>query len=114
MDSDGDAAGDSVTILETILSSQITPITLMLLAIVAIIFIFAKGWVVSRFQVETLLAVQNLRIDEAVKRGNDWQAAYVIERDKNEVLLRQLDKLAVVGEAVDRLITALPHPGGQQ
>lgn len=103
-----------MTILETILGSQITPITLALLAIAAIIFIFAKGWVVSRFQVESLLAVQNLRIDEAVKRGNDWQAAYVAERDKNEVLIRQLDKLAVVGEAVDRLITALPHPGGRR
>lgn len=97
-------------VLDGILSSPLTPITLSLAAISLIITSFARGWIVSRFTVETLLAVQNLRIEEAIKRGDDYKTAWELSEKRGEILQELVAKLSVVGVSVDKLLTNLPTP----
>ena len=96
--------------IDAIAVSPLTPITLSLSAIAIIITSFARGWIVSRFTVETLLSVQNLRISEAIKRGDDYKAAWELEQKRAEVLQNLVENLASVGVTVDKILTNLPAP----
>lgn len=99
-----------MTWVDTVMSSQLTPITLCLSSIALIVTAFARGWVVSKFQVETLLSIQNLRIDEANKRADDYKTAWELSEKRAEVLQSLVDQLAVVGVSVNKILTALPAP----
>jgi hypothetical protein len=99
-----------VNIFDTIMSSPLTPITLSLAAISLIITSFARGWIVSRFTVETLLSVQNLRIAEAIKRGDDYKLAWELSEKRADILQKLVDKTTAVGENVDKILSALPLP----
>ena len=88
----------------------LTPAALALSAVALIITSFARGWIVSRFTVETLLSVQNLRIAEAIKRGDDYKAAWELSEKRGDVLQALVDKLTVVGDSVDKILTNLPAP----
>lgn len=96
--------------IDAVMSSPLTPISLSLASISLIITSFARGWIVSRFTVETLLSVQNLRIAEAIKRGDDYKAAWELSEKRGEVLQTLVDTLSVVGTSVDKVLNALPTP----
>lgn len=96
--------------IDTVMSSQLTPISLCLTAIALIITSFARGWIVSRFTVETLLGVQNLRIEEAIKRGDDYKLAWELAEKRADILQKLVVELKVVGESVDKLLNSLPVP----
>lgn len=97
-------------IFETIAGSPLTPITLSLAAISLIITSFARGWIVSRFTVETLLAVQNLRIEEAIKRGDDYKIAWELSEKRGDVLQGMVDSLSGLTVTVNKVLDALPAP----
>lgn len=97
-------------IIDTIVGSPLTPISLSLAAISLIITSFARGWIVSRFTVEQLLGVQNLRIAEAIKRGDDYKAAWELSEKRGDILQSMVDQLAGVAVTVDKVLTALPAP----
>jgi hypothetical protein len=96
--------------LDVIAGSPLTPITLSLGAISLIITSFARGWIVSKFTVESLLSVQNLRIQEAIKRGDDYKTAWELSEQRADVLQAVVDKLTAVGDSVDRILSAIPVP----
>jgi len=102
--------------IDSIAASPLTPITLSLSAIAVIITSFARGWIVSRFTVETLLGVQNLRIAEAIKRGDDYKAAWELSEKRGDILQALVDDLTVVGASVDKILSSLPTPqtGGRE
>lgn len=97
-------------IVATIATSPLTPITLALTSIALIITSFARGWIVSKFTVETLLAVQNLRIQEAIKRGEDYKLAWELSEKRADILQSVVDKLTGVGDTLNRVLDALPAP----
>ena len=97
-------------VLSTIAGSPLTPLTLCLASVSLIITSFARGWIVSKFTVESLLSVQNLRIAEAIKRGDDYKAAWELSEQRADTLQSVVDKLTAVGESVDRILTAIPVP----
>jgi len=76
------------------------------------IFCFAKGWLLVPFQVKSLVETQNNRIDEANKRGDDWQAAYDKQTVALNLALGQLEKYQVVGETTNKLLASLPPVQG--
>lgn len=94
----------------TIVGSPLTPITLALASIALIITSFARGWIVSKFTVNTLLTVQNLRIQEAIKRGEDYKLAWELSEKRADVLQAVVDKLTGVGDTLNRVLDALPAP----
>ena len=96
--------------IDTVMSSPLTPLSLCLASISLIITSFARGWIVSRFTVESLLGVQNLRIEEAIKRGDDYKAAWMLEQERGKVLQQMVDALTIVGVSVDKILTSLPTP----
>lgn len=96
--------------LDVIAGSPLTPITLSLGAISLIITAFARGWIVSKFTVESLLSVQNLRIQEAIKRGDDYKVAWELSEKRADILQELVDKLTVVGNSVDKILSAIPVP----
>lgn len=96
--------------VQAIVGSPLTIGGLLLGEIALIITAFVRGWIVSSAQVANILLVQNLRIAEAIQRGDDWHNAYLAEQAKNAVLAEQLNTLAVVGETVSKILSALPAP----
>jgi hypothetical protein len=69
------------------------------------IFAFAKGWVLTSWQVTNVLK-------QAEERVADYKALYQEEREQKMILLRQLDNQIVVGESASRVLDSLPEPGG--
>jgi len=106
----GICGGLTLDVLSIIGSSPLTPITLSLASISLIITAFARGWIVSKFTVESLLAVQNLRIAEAIKRGDDYKTAWELSEQRADTLQALVDKLTAVGNSVDKILLALPVP----
>jgi hypothetical protein len=97
-------------ILDAILSSQLTLAGIIMLMSIGAIFAFAKGWVYTSSQVDRHMSIQTERVSESINRGTDWQAAYYAERDKNTVLVKQLDQIAVVATVVNKILESLPEP----
>lgn len=102
-----------MSLFETVVGSPLTLSGLALASLALVVTSFARGWIVSAFQVRQLLSVQNLRIEEAVKRGDDWQTAYKAEAEAHAVTRKQVDQLQVVATTVDRILNALPVPKRQ-
>lgn len=88
--------------------SVATPSALSLMAIALIITSFARGWIVSKLTVETLLTVQNLRISEAIQRGDDYRTAWELSEKRADLLQDLVDNLSIVGVSVDKILKALP------
>lgn len=106
-------------VFQAIGTSPLTPITLSLSCIALVITSFARGWIVSAFQVKQLLAVQNLRIEEAIariaeatKRGDEWMG---IAQGKDKIIAdqaKQIEILQLTAENTNRVLQALPQPRG--
>lgn len=99
-------------VLQSILGSPLTPAAALVTIVVLNVTAFFRGWVVSSKQVALVTSVQNQRITEANKRADDWQAAYYASEAKNGILAEQLKTLTIVGETVDKILSALPAPSG--
>jgi len=100
--------------LDTLLKSAGFAIAVMAVFAGFVIFAFAKGWVVVVSQVRALVEIMTARIADANKRGDDWYAAYLIEREKNETLTTVVEKLTIVGETTDKILKALPPHEGEE
>lgn len=98
--------------VDTILASPLTPITLALTSVAVIIMAFARGWIVSAFQVRQLLNIQNLRIAEANKRADEWKSV----SDKKDAVIaaqaQQIELLKSIADNTNRVLAALPAPKG--
>ena len=97
-------------IFSVIATSPLTPITLSLASIALIITSFARGWIVSSFTVGALLQVQNLRIKEAIKRGDDYRLSWELSEKRADILQTVVDKLTTVGDTMNKVLDALPAP----
>lgn len=85
-------------------------VSLGITSIGLIITSFARGWIVSKLTVETLLTIQNLRIAEAIKRGDDYKTAWELEVARGETQQTMIDQLAIVAENQVKLLDSLPSP----
>lgn len=97
-----------------VLNARATVDGLLLLIGGFLIFSFIKGWLLTPSQVRNLMEVQNLRLVESNKRGDDWKAAYDQQSTALNLALDQIEKLKVVGEATNKVLTSLPvRPAGE-
>jgi hypothetical protein len=87
--------------LATIFSSPITPVSLALGTVAAIVLAFIRGWIIPKGTVLLLLQAKE-------QRATDLQAALNLERARNDVILDQLKRLLVYAETADKIIQALP------
>lgn len=78
-----------------------------------LIFCVAKGWLLTPFQVKNLLELQNMRIAEANKRGDEWRDAYNGRAASLDTALEQVDRLKSVGDTANRVLSSLPVPPNQ-
>ena len=97
--------------LDTLLKSSGFALAIIVIFVGFVIFAFVKGWVIPASQMRNLLDVLTGRVTDANKRGDDWYAAYLIEREKNEVLVEVVGKLTIVGETTDKILKSLPPHG---
>ena len=97
-------------IVTAIIDSQLTLTGIVILIALSAIFAFAKGWIYTSAQVDRHMSIQTERVSESITRGTDWQAAYYAERDKNTVLVKQLEQIAVVAVVVNKILESLPEP----
>jgi hypothetical protein len=97
-------------VVNAIVSSRATLDGLTLLACAFAIFAFAKGWLLTPFQIKDARDTQNARIAESNKRGDEWQTAYDKQTEALTLALTQLDKYKVVGETTNKLLESLPVP----
>lgn len=94
--------------IDTLIKSAGFTLAITIIFVGFVIFAFVKGWIVPQSQVRNLLELLTGRVNDANKRGDDWYAAYLVEREKNEVLVEVVDKLTIVGETTDKILKALP------
>lgn len=87
----------------------LTPSALGLAAIAVILTSFARGWIVSRFTVETMLAGYKELAEQANKRAEDYKEIAERERARADVIEKIATDLTVVGETASRILGALPH-----
>lgn len=96
--------------IDVVMSSNITPSILAMLAAGLIVIAFVRGWVLTPWQVKAITDLQNLRLVESNQRAEDWKQAYYAEKEAKAVLAEQVDRLKVVGDLLDRVVRALPAP----
>ena len=96
--------------LDTILSSPYPAAVLIMIFAAGIIFMFSKGWVVTAPQIKLVTDLQNLRIVEAIKRGDDYKTAWELSEKRGDTLQALLDKTTIIGISVDKLLSNLPTP----
>lgn len=85
--------------------SNLTPVALSLSAIALVITSFARGWIVSKFVVEMLVAAAN-------QRGEDYKALYETEKQRADVLQGIVEQLTELGTTSAKILEALPRTGG--
>lgn len=81
----------------------VAPTTVIILLAAGLIVALARGWIFTAFQVSTLLSQAN-------QRSEDYKELYEKSEAAKEILLTQLDKLTVVAEGMDRILSAIPSP----
>lgn len=96
--------------IDVILGSTWTPVTLLLALICLIIVSLVRGWIQPRSTVEQILEVQNLRITEAIKRGDDYKAAWELSEKRGDILQDMVDQFAPVTATLDKVLSSLPAP----
>jgi hypothetical protein len=97
-------------IAAAILESQLTLAGIVVLMSIGAIFAFAKGWIYTSSQIDRQMSAQTQAMEAAITRGTEWQAAYYAERDKNTVLVKQVEQISVVAVVVNKILTSLPEP----
>lgn len=74
-----------------------------------------RGWLVPARSVEKLLIVQNERLLQAEKRGDEWKAAYEASGERNAELMKQVAALQEVGRSqlgmIEGMKTAVEQRG---
>lgn len=96
--------------VDAVVTSEITPLVLILAMASGIIFSFGKGWLLTPFQINTLIDSQNLRIIEANLRTEDYKSLWEIERKRAEVLADQVALVKPIHELVIKILSSLPSP----
>ena len=88
----------------------LTPAALALSAVALIITSFARGWIVSKFTVETMLSGYRLVAEQANLRTTDYIVLWEVEKKRADKLEEIVDTLKIVGEQQLKILQALPVP----
>jgi hypothetical protein len=101
------------TIIAAIFANPLTLGALSLAAIALIITSFARGWIVSRYTVETMLGGYKGLVDQANIRAADYKEAWELSEAARKLDSEHQAKLLVYAEAADKVLQALPvtYPG---
>jgi len=95
-------------VVSDFLFGVVTPAAFGLSAIALIITSFARGWIVSRFTVETLIQGYKELIEQEKRRADDWKALYFDEKE-SRILLQQVgEKMTALGETSAKILAAIP------
>lgn len=86
-------------VFTTILSSNLTPITLSLGAIAFIFLSYNRGWIMSSATVSLLLGAKDARIE-------DYKKAYELQLERGDKQHEILVKLLGYAEVADRILHA--------
>lgn len=90
-----------------------TPAALGLGAIALIVTSFARGWIISRFTMETLLSGYKLLVEQANQRAEDWKSLYETEKIRADVLHDVAQKMTPLAETTAKILAALPTPSSR-
>lgn len=60
--------------------------------------------------VKQITDLQNLRIEEAIKRGDDYKVAWELAEKRGDVLQGMVDSLSGLALTVNKVLDALPAP----
>ena len=83
---------------------------LALSAIALIITSFARGWVVAKFVVESIIKVYDLLVTASNKRADDYKEAWELSEAARKLDAAQLASLLVYAETADRILRTIPAP----
>ena len=89
---------------------ELTLSALALAELALIIMAFVRGWIVSKFAVETMLSGYKALVEQANQRADDYKSLYETEKARSDKLEEIVDALAVVGEQQLKILKALPVP----
>jgi hypothetical protein len=76
--------------------NELTPLAFGVFCAIGIVILFSTGRLLVPFQVKEMLNVQNLRIQEANDRADDYKTAWTGAEARNDVLVDYLKQLGVI------------------
>lgn len=94
--------------MEAFVWETLTPSALLLGEIALLMTAFFRGWIVAKPTYTEITKLQNSRIEEAIKRGDDYKLAWELSEKRADVLQALVADTTSVGENVNKILNALP------
>lgn len=99
-------------LITSVLGKNPTLSVLALLSIAAIVWALMSGLLTPKWITKALLSSRDLQVNQANLRAEDYKRLYELEAAARDAAQRQVTELLVVGRTAERVLNALPSPGG--